>query len=233
MPSREILPTQGEILPIEDLRLSHIFVLTNERSHIYDTSVDLNFFILKKNTIMSKFQVPTKSEVSTDNQAIFDKLQAGLGFVPNLYAYYAKSETALGDYLALQNRKSTLKAKEREVINLVVSQYNDCRYCQSAHTVLGGMNGFTDDQILEIRKGTAGFDEKLDALARFTLSVAANRGNASVETKDAFFAAGYTEVNLIDVVIVIGDKTISNYIHNLTGFAIDFPVAPVLETTNV
>ena len=182
---------------------------------------------------MSNFQVPTKDQVSTDNQAIFDQLKAGLGFVPNLYAYYAKNDTALGDYLALQNRKSTLKAKEREVVNLVVSQYNGCRYCQSAHTVLGGMNGFDDQQILEIRGGTAGFDAKLDALARFTLSVASNRGNASAEAKDAFFAAGYTEANLIDVIIVIGDKTISNYIHNLAGFAIDFPVAPELETANV
>ena len=118
------------------------------------------------------------------------------------------------------------------MINLVVSQYNGCHYCQSAHTVLGGMNGFTPEQILEIRGGAASFDSKLDALARFTLSAAANKGNASAETKDAFFAAGYTEANMIDVVIVIGDKTISNYIHNLTGFAIDFPLAPVLETTN-
>ncbi len=182
---------------------------------------------------MSKFQVPAKNEVSADNQAIFDKLQSGLGFVPNLYAYFAKSDTALADYLALQNRKSSLKAKEREVINLVVSQYNGCRYCQSAHTVLGGLNGFSPAQILEIRGGAASFDAKLDALARFTLSVSANRGNASDEAKDAFFAAGYTEANMIDVVIVIGDKIISNYIHNLTGFAIDFPLAPELESVTV
>ena len=92
---------------------------------------------------MKAFTVPTRDEVSENNQAIFDNLQKGLGFVPNLYAYYAKNETALGDYLALQNRKSTLKAKEREVINLVTSQINGCRYCQSAHTEMGKMNGFT------------------------------------------------------------------------------------------
>lgn len=180
---------------------------------------------------MSKFQVPTKAEVSTDNQAIFDNLEKALGFVPNLYAYYAKNDTALADYLALQNRKSTLKAKEREVVNLVVSQYNGCHYCQSAHTALGKMNGFTEEQILEIRGGTATFDGKLNALAKFTLSVASNRGNATETAKNDFFAAGYTEANLIDVVIVIGDKTISNYIHNLTGFAIDFPLAPALKET--
>lgn len=182
---------------------------------------------------MRTFQIPSKNEVSANNQAIFENLEKGLGFVPNLYAYYAKNETALGDYLALQNRKTTLKAKEKEVVNLVVSQYNGCRYCQSAHTAIGKMNGFTEDQILEIRGGTATFDEKLNALAQFTHSAVSNRGNATEAAKEAFFAAGYTEANMIDAVIVIGDKTISNYIHNLTGFEIDFPVAPVLEEATV
>jgi alkylhydroperoxidase family enzyme len=82
---------------------------------------------------MQNFTVSTRGDVSENNQQVFDGLQKGLGFVPNLYVYFAKSETALPDYLAFQNRKSTLKAKEREVINLVVSQVNGCRYCQSAH----------------------------------------------------------------------------------------------------
>jgi uncharacterized peroxidase-related enzyme len=171
------------------------------------------------------FTVPAKAEVSANNQNLFDNLHKGLGFVPNLYAYFAKNDTALADYLQLQNRKSTLRAKEREVINLVTSQLNGCRYCQSAHTVLGKMNGFTDEQILEIRKGKASFDSKLDALAKFTASVVENRGHASEESKETFFAAGYSEANMIDVVIVVGDKIISNYIHNLTGFEIDFPLA--------
>ena len=151
---------------------------------------------------MRTFDVPTRAQVSENNQAIFDKLNKNLGFVPNLYAYYAKNETALGDYLTLQNRKSTLRAKERELINLVTSQINGCRYCQSAHTALGKMNGFTDEQILEIRGGTAAFDPKLNALARFTHAVVENRGKADEAIKEAFFAAGYTEANMIDVLIV-------------------------------
>lgn len=177
---------------------------------------------------MKDFAIPTREEVSENNQAIFDNLKKGLGFVPNLYAYYAKNETALGDYLALQNRKSTLKAKEREVVNLVTSEINGCRYCQSAHTVLGKMNGFTDEQVLEIRKGGASFETKLDALAKLTKAIVEGRGKVSDQVKEEFFAAGYTEANLIDVVIVVGDKVISNYIHNLTGFEIDFPLAPEL-----
>lgn len=174
------------------------------------------------------FAVPTRAEVSADNQNLFDALQKKLGFVPNLYAYFAHNDTALGDYLTLQNRKNTLRAKEREVINLVTSEINGCRYCQSAHTVLGKMNGFTDEQIIEIRKGSASFDSKLDALVKFTASVVENRGRATEESKEAFFTAGYNEASMIDVVIIIGDKIISNYLHNLTGFEIDFPLAEKL-----
>jgi uncharacterized peroxidase-related enzyme len=178
---------------------------------------------------MTNFSVPSRAEVSSNNQNLFDNLQKGLGFVPNLYAYFAKNETALSDYLTLQNRKSTLRAKEREVINLVVSQVNDCRYCQSAHTALGKMNGFTEEQILEIRSGAASFDSKLNALAEFTASITINRGKPSAETLEHLLAEGYTEANIIDIIMVIGDKIISNFIHGFSQLPIDFPVAPVLE----
>jgi uncharacterized peroxidase-related enzyme len=178
-----------------------------------------------ENSVKTNFSVPTRAEVYTNNQAIFDNLQKGLGFVPNLYAYIGKNETALGDYLTLQNRQSTLKATEREVINLVTSQVNGCRYCQSAHTVLGKMNGFTDEQVLEIRSGKATFDNKLDALARFTASVVENRGKVAQKVVEDFFAAGYNEPNMIDVIVIVGDKIISNYLHNLTHPDIDFPLA--------
>ncbi len=177
---------------------------------------------------MKNFTVPTREEVSENNQAIFDQLQKGIGMVPNLLAYMAKSETALGDILALQNRKSTLRSKEREMIKLVASQINGCRYCQSAHTAVCKMLGFTDEQIIEIRQGSASFDIKLDALAKFAASLVTNRGDASQETKNAFFAASYNEANMIDVVMVIGDMAITNSMHRLAGFDIDFPLTILL-----
>lgn len=64
---------------------------------------------------MSRFTVPTRDQVSENNQAIFDNLKKALGFVPNLYAYYAKNETALSDYLALQNRKAHLRQKKERL----------------------------------------------------------------------------------------------------------------------
>ena len=178
---------------------------------------------------MNAFKVPTRDEVSPDNQAIFDKLKGMLSFVPNLYATFAHSATALGTYLNLQNAKSSLNAKQREVVNLVVSQVNDCEYCLAAHTAVGKMVGFTDAQILEIRKGTASFDPKLDALARFVREVAEKRGHVAAASTQAFLEGGWTQGNLVDVMMVIGDKIISNYLHGVTKIAVDFPAAPKLD----
>lgn len=175
------------------------------------------------------FEVPTKEQVSENNQAIFTQLEKGLGFVPNLYATYAYNDTALGDYLAFQNRKGTLSAKEREIINLVVSQVNDCKYCQSAHTALGKMYGFTEEEILEIRTGEVSFNTKFNALAKFTKNIVINKSKPDIEYVNALFDVGYTKANLIDIIMVIGDKFISNFIHGATQIPIDFPLAPEIE----
>jgi uncharacterized peroxidase-related enzyme len=177
---------------------------------------------------MKTFTVPTRAQVSAGNQAIFDNLQSKLGFVPNLYATLALSETALSNYLQLQSAKTSLNLKEREVINLVVSQVNECRYCLAAHTALGKLVGFNDAQIIEIRKGRASFDAKLDVLAQLVRSMAVNRGRADTADVERFFAAGYDEANLVDAIVVVGDKIITNYLHSTTQIPVDFPEAPAI-----
>jgi AhpD family alkylhydroperoxidase len=178
---------------------------------------------------MTTFTIPTRDDVSPGNQALFDALKSKLTFVPNLYATLALSENALGSYLAFQNVKSSLSAKAREVVNLVVSEVNDCEYCLAAHTVIGGMVGFTPEQVLEIRTGGASFDAKLDALAKLVRNIAINRGHADAKLVDAFFAAGWTKENLVDAIVVIGDKTVTNYLHATTRIPVDFPAAPKLN----
>ena len=174
------------------------------------------------------FAVPKRDQVSSANQAIFDKLESSLGMVPNLYATFANSGTALTDYLALANRRTSLRAKEKEVINLVVSQVNGCAYCLAAHTLLAQKAGLTEAQTLEIRRGNVSFDNRLDALARFTHAVVENRGQVSDLQRAELLDAGYNEENVVDVVMAIGDKTITNYLHNVTEVPVDFPAAPKL-----
>ena len=182
---------------------------------------------------MSTFNVPTRENVSENNQVIFDNLKKALGFVPNLYATYAHSDTALENYLNFANAKTSLSAKEKEVVNLAVSQVNDCIYCLSAHTAIGKMNGFTDEQILELRAGFSSVNTKLDALAKLAKNITENRGRTDADVLENFFNAGYTKANLIDTISLVGDKTISNYVHSTTQVPVDFPEAQPLKTETV
>ena len=182
---------------------------------------------------MNTFNVPTREQVNETNQGIFDSLQSKLGFVPNLYATYAHSNTALENYLSFSSAKTSLSAKEKEVVNLAVSEVNQCAYCLAAHTAIAGMNGFTSDQILELRNGEASFNNKLHALAAFAKNSTENRGRVDQSILDNFFAAGYTKENLVDATVLVGDKTISNYLHNTTQVPVDFPAVPSLQLQTV
>jgi uncharacterized peroxidase-related enzyme len=177
---------------------------------------------------MTKITVPTREQVSPANQEIFDGLKEKLGMVPNIFATYALSKNALGRYLAFANGKSSLSNKEKEVVNLVTSEVNGCTYCQAAHTAIGKMNGFSDEQIIAIRKVEVSFDPKLDALSKLVKEIAEKRGKISDSSLQNFFDAGYTQENLVDVIVNVGEKATTNYLHNVTQVPIDFPEAPAL-----
>ena len=180
-----------------------------------------------ENVTVTEFKVPTRDEVSQTNQEIFDNLNNALGFVPNLYATIAYSDNGLKRYLDFQNSKTSLSNKEKEAVNLIVSQVNGCIYCQSAHLVLGKMNGFDDEQLLNIRKGKSE-NAKLNALVKLAADITKNRGNASNQNISDFFAQGYSKETLVDLILQISDKTAMNYLHNLTKVPVDFPIAESL-----
>lgn len=174
------------------------------------------------------FSVPERNEVSEANQSIFDNLKKSLGFVPNLYANFAYSDNALAVFLAAQNGKSSLSSKEKEIVNLVVSQVNTCEYCLSAHSKFAKMNGFSDEQILEIRGGRASFDPKYDALSKLSKSVAENKGHADPSVVEKFLSQGYSKGALVDVIMLTGLRIITNYVFALTNPPVDFPAVPQL-----
>jgi AhpD family alkylhydroperoxidase len=109
------------------------------------------------------------------NQINFDNLKKALGMVPNLYATIAYSANGLSRCLAFQGAKSSLSNKEKEAVNLVVSQVNGCRYCQSAHTVLGGLNGLSKEEMLLIRTGSSS-NKKLEELVALAMAITEERG---------------------------------------------------------
>ena len=173
----------------------------------------------------STFKVLQKEEVSAKNQLLFDQLKQKLGAVPNLYSTLAYSENALEAYVQLENSKTSLTRKEVEAATLVVSEVNNCVYCLSAHTMVAKMNGFTEEQTLEIRSGRASFDKKLDTLVQLAKQLSEKRNPGDGQLVSAFFEAGYTQEHLIDLIVHIGDRTISNILHAVTQVPNEFPLA--------
>lgn len=110
-------------------------------------------------------------------------------------------------------------------MNLVVSEVNNCIYWLSAHTVVSKLNGFTEEQTIEIRSGNASFDSKLDALVKLTKQLSEKREVGDEALVESFFKAGYSKQNLIDIIVLIGDRTISNILHAVTKVPIEFPLA--------
>ncbi len=183
---------------------------------------------------MSKFKVPNRNQVDPKAQEIFDDLNKKMGLVPNLYAAMGYSSNALASYLAFSSAqtKGTFNAKEREAISLAVSETNQCGYCLAAHTAVAKMNGFSDEDTLDLRAGTIE-DQKLNLLTRLAISIVENRGKADVYLIDKFFAFGYNEGALIDLIALVTDKMFTNFIGRLMDVPVDFPVVQSLEEVAV
>ena len=173
---------------------------------------------------MKTITVPTRDQVSTQSQEIFDAITKKLGKVPNLYATIGYSANALKGMLDFEEtlNQGIFNAKEREAINLIISQVNQCNYCLAAHTVIAGMKGYSKEEILNFRKGLAA-DPKLSAAIQLGKAIAENKGVVRDEVKDAFFEVGYNEAALIELTALITLRTFTNYVYALTEIPVDFP----------
>jgi AhpD family alkylhydroperoxidase len=173
---------------------------------------------------LTNIAVPTKEQVNTESRAIFNQLEGQLGFLPNIYATIGYSSNALSSFLAFSGAagKGTFSTKEIEAIKLAVSDSNNCAYCKSAHTAIAKMNGFSEDEILHLRKATIE-DEKLNSLTSLAREISENAGHISAESRQKFFDTGYDEKALIDFAAVVTAVTFTNYIHGITQVPVDFP----------
>ena len=169
---------------------------------------------------------------STAPQAAHDGLaavQEKYGFVPNLMAIMAEAPPLMQGYLALSQlfEQTTFSAHERNLILLAISVANGCGYCVAAHTLGAQAVKLPADIIEALREGKPLSDTRLEALRQFTQSVANNRGWPQPARIQAFFAAGYTHANLLEVILAMGMKTLSNYTNHMA----ETPLDAALEQT--
>lgn len=156
--------------------------------------------------------------------------QAQLGFVPNMYGAMANAPGLLQTYLFGYDRlrkESALTPPEQEVVFLTVSRANGCNYCMAAHSMVGEKMTKVPAEALEaIRQRTPIGDARLAALSAFTEAMFETRGRPSQATVEAFKAAGYDERHMLDVVLALAVKTLSNYANHLFHTPVDPAFAP-------
>ena len=172
--------------------------------------------------------IPHAIAISEKNRVYLDYFNKKLGHIPNLFAAMMYSDNALSAYYAFHSRKTSLSKRETEAIALTVSEMNKAMYCLSAHTMIAKLNGFSDEDIVELRKGTAPFDSKLNALVKLSGAIARHPDRVNNNLLDNFFAEGYTKEHLIDALQAIGDSIITNITGKVFDVPIDFPPAKQL-----
>lgn len=175
---------------------------------------------------MKKLKALNPDQVNETTQEVFAAIEQKVGMLPNLYATMANSPNLLQGFLAFEAilKEGDFSSKENEAIALAVSQENNCNYCLSAHSTIGKMVGYTDEEVIDIRKGTTS-DSKLNALLTLTRELTEKRGKASNEAIEAFLSAGYTHKAFAELIGMVAIRSITNYIFSNGDFEIDFPRA--------
>lgn len=175
---------------------------------------------------MKPFTVPTRDQVAEDAKPAFDQYIRMIGKMPNLYATIGYSANALNSYLHYvgEQARGTFHAKEREAIYLIVSQLNGCEYCLASHTQSAIKNKWTEEETLQLRAGTHP-DQRWQVIYKVVKSVIDNKGQVGDELLDEFYALGYNEAAIMDLMVLINVMSFTNYTYRLIRVPVDFPLA--------
>jgi len=171
-------------------------------------------------TTFTSYTVETAPEAA---KPIFHGVKGAFGFVPNLQSYMAESPELLAGYSALWDlfSKTTLTAHEQQIVYLTSNFENECHYCMAGHTTLAKMQKMDPAVIEALRNGTDVPDARLEALHRFTTLVVRQRGWVADADVDAFIDAGFTRRNVLEVVLGVATKVMSNYTNHIVHTPLD------------
>lgn len=171
--------------------------------------------------------LPPQTVESAEPEAkpALERAQSQLGFVPNMYALMANSPGLLNTYLhgyAAFRQGSQLTSAEQEVVFLTISREHGCEYCVGAHSMLADTMSKVPPEVTQaIRDGRAIPDSGLAVLSLFTQRMVQSRGLPSRGDVEAFLGAGYAERHILEIILAIAVKTLSNYANHLFDTPVD------------
>jgi len=172
---------------------------------------------------MSQFPIHTLDTAPEASKPYLDGAKKAFGLIPNLVGEFAESPAVIEGYLGLAGalKKSGLTDLEREIVLISASVENGCHYCVAAHTTVTQAQGLDQAVIAAVRAGGPIADARLEALRAFTVAVVRERGWVSDAEVTRFLDAGWTRANVLEVVLGVGLKTISNYVNHIAGTPVD------------
>lgn len=173
---------------------------------------------------MTQFNIHSIQSAPAAAQPLLEGSLQKYGFVPNLHGGLAEAPATLHAYIDLTALfdKTSLNPVERQVVLLAASAENHCNYCVAAHSMIAKRMVKADAAIVDaLRKLEPLPNPKLEALASFTRAVVKQRGEVAGKALDEFLAAGYNQAQVLEVVLGVAMKTLSNYTNHLIGTPLD------------
>lgn len=162
---------------------------------------------------------PTLENAGSDARPLFESALSALGFVPEMYRHMAKAPGLLSTYMHGYDQfraHSGMEPAEQEVILLTISRENGCAYCMAAHSMLADkVSNVPEEALQALREGNEIPDERLAALSRFTRAMFQTRGTAGRSEVQAFLDSGFTESHILQIILALAVKTLSNYSNHL------------------
>lgn len=177
---------------------------------------------------MTEFTRHTVDTAPEAARPVLKGAQGSLGFIPNLFATMAEAPALLNAYSQLGELLNTtsFSATEQQVVLMTNNRLNGCDYCMAAHTTISQGSGVPADVIKSLRSGKAIADPKLEALQTFAQVVNETRGWPAQSDLDAFFAAGYAQQQVLEVVLGTAFKVLSNYTNHVASTPLDAAFQP-------
>jgi alkylhydroperoxidase family enzyme len=174
---------------------------------------------------MTDFPIHDVESAPEESKPLLENSLKGFGMIPGLHGVMAEAPGALEAYQKLHQLvlDSSFDNDEKTVVWQTINVENACHYCVPAHTGIAKMMEVSDDIIDALRDEAPLPSDKLEALRTFTLAVMRKDGNVSKEDLDAFYKAGYNHRQVLEVILVLSQKTLSNYINHIAETPVDEP----------
>ena len=170
------------------------------------------------------FTIHTRDSAPDAAKPWMEATQKKFGMIPNLFGLMAESPALLEGYVSLSAlffQNTDLSDTERQIVLMTASRLNGCEYCMTGHSVEAESQGVAMPVIETMREGTGLDDAKLEALRQFTETVVKSRGWPSKADVGALITAGYTRQTVLEVILGVGLKTLSNYTNHIVETPLD------------